>query len=268
MLFKTDGIIDGVHFDSARANPGEIGHKAVARPLSDIAAMGCTPSYGVVGMMIPKRARASFIRGVLRGMERTAKKFNMPIVGGDVASHPGRLAITVSLLGEARGVRPVLRSGARPGDLLAVTGALGGSILGKHLRFTPRVREGLALNRRFNLHAMIDISDGLATDLGHLCDESGVGAVIEEDLLPISPAARRLARRDGRSPLDHALTDGEDYELLFAVPKKEGPRLSRSGKGILIGEMISKRGTYLKDPGGDLRKLLPEGWDHGFGRRC
>ena len=264
MLFKTDGVIDGVHFDSARAKPGEIGHKAVARGLSDIAAMGCVPAFAVVAMMVPRQAREAFIRGVIRGMERTARRFNTPIVGGDVASHAGRLAITVALLGEARGVRPIRRNGARPGDALAVTGALGGSLLGKHLRFTPRVREGLALNRRFELHAMIDISDGLATDLGHLCDESGVGAVIREDLLPISRAARQMAKRDGRSGLQHALTDGEDYELLFAVPRIEGPRVARSGKGLIIGEVVSAPGVYLEGGDGGLREIRPDGWDHRF----
>lgn len=262
LLFKTDSVIDGVHFDSRTARPEEIGHKALARCLSDIGAMGCYPTFAVVAMMIPRNAREAWIKRLLTGLERTARKFDTAVVGGDVASHAGKLAINVALLGETRGLAPIRRSGARVGDAIAVTGPLGGSILGKHLRFTPRVREGVELNRRFEVHSMIDVSDGLATDLGHLCEESRVGAVIDETRVPIAPAARRL---DGL-PLDHALFDGEDYELLFTLAPTEAVRMEKAGRGKVIGQVSAADGIYLRNAKGDLREVQRRGWEHRFRR--
>jgi len=264
LLFKTDSVIDGVHFDSRTARPEAVGHKAIARCLSDIAAMGCLPTFAVVAIMIPKNAREVYIKRVLAGLDRTAKRYGTPVVGGDVKSHDGKLAISVALLGETGDLAPVRRSGARIGDAIAVTGALGGSILGKHLRFQPRIREGLELNRRFELHAMIDISDGLTTDLGHLCDESRVGALIFEDLLPISADARKLARRDRRSALDHALNDGEDYELLFTLPAIQATRLEKSRLGKVIGQVTGISGIYLQSGKGEPREIPRRGWEHRF----
>ena len=262
LLFKTDSVIDGVHFDSRTAKPEDIGHKALARCLSDIGAMGCYPTFAVVAMMIPRNAREAWIKRLITGLERTARKFDTAVVGGDVASHAGKLAINVALLGETRGLQPVRRSGARVGDAIAVTGPLGGSILGKHLRFTPRVREGIELNRRFEIHSMIDLSDGLATDLGHLCEESRVGAVVEEARIPITPQARRL---DGL-PLDHALFDGEDYELLFTLPATEAVRVEKAGRGKVIGQISAADGIYLRNRTGDLREVQRRGWEHRFRR--
>jgi thiamine-monophosphate kinase len=264
ILFKTDSVIDGVHFDSRTARPEQIGHKAMARCLSDIGAMGCRPTFAVVALMIPRQAREAYIRRVIRGLERTAAKYKTAIVGGDIAGHSGKLALSVALLGESAGPAPVRRSGARPGDALAVTGPLGGSILGKHLAFTPRVREGLELNRRFELHAMIDLSDGLTSDLAHLCEESGVGAILREDRIPVAPAARTLSRRDGVSPLVHALSDGEDYELLLALPPAQAPRLEKSGLARVIGEMAAAEGMYLLRRSGSLEELRPRGWEYRF----
>jgi thiamine-monophosphate kinase len=264
LLLKTDCVIDGVHFDSRSASPLQVGHKAMARCLSDIAAMGCHPAFAVVALMVPHNAREAYVRKVIEGIERTAKRFRTAVVGGDVASHAGKLAITVALLGEARGRRPVRRSGARPGDALAVTGPLGGSLLGKHLRFVPRIREALDLGRRFDVHAMIDLSDGLGTDLGHLCRESGVGAVLDPSLIPVSRDARRLSRRDKRPALEHALADGEDYELLFTIPASQAERLRRSRKGVVIGEILGVEGMWLKQPGGRLEELKVKGWEHRF----
>ena len=266
VLFKTDSVIDGVHFDSATARPEEIGHKAIARCLSDVAAMACVPSFAVAAFMVPRNAREMYVRRVVQGMERTASGFGVAIVGGDVSSHPGRLAITVALLGETSRWPPVRRGGVRLGDVFAVTGPLGGSILGKHLRFVPRVREAQELCRRFKIHAMIDISDGLAVDLGHLCEESGVGAVLEEACVPVSAAARRLSRRDRRSPLTHALADGEDYELLFALPADQSARLERSRLARVIGEVAAMEGIYLRRRDGRLEERTAEGWEHRWGR--
>jgi len=266
LLFKTDSVIDGVHFDSRTARPEDVGHKAIARCLSDIAAMGCVPTFAVVAMMIPRNARQAYLQRVLKGLDRTAAKFRTPVVGGDVKSHAGKLAISVALLGETRGLAPVRRSGARAGDVIAVTGRLGGSLLGKHLKFTPRVKEGLELNRRFKLHSMIDISDGLSTDLGHLCDESGVGAVLFEDRLPASADAKRAARKDRRTLLDHVLNDGEDYELLFTLPEAESAKVEGARLGTVIGQVTPMQGLYLQDRRGRLREIGRRGWEHRFRR--
>lgn len=263
VLFKTDSVIDGVHFDGRTARPEEIGHKAIARPLSDIAAMGCLPTFAVAAVMAPRGISERYLRRLYVGMERTAAAFGTAIVGGDVSSHPGKLAVSVALLGEPAGLRPVRRRGARVGDAIAVTGPLGGSLLGRHLRFTPRVREGRELNRRFELHAMIDLSDGLAVDLRHLCGESGVGAVVDEARIPVARDAARLGRRNGRPALLHALTDGEDYELLFALPRGEGRRLERAGLGRVIGE-VRGSGLFLRRKDGTLEPLPEGGWEHKF----
>lgn len=252
VLVKTDAVIDRVHFDSRTARPEEIGHKAVARCLSDIAAMAGIPAFAVVALMVPRSAREGWVKRIMVGMERTARAFDTAIVGGDLKSHPGRLSIAVAMLGRLEGP-PVLRSGARPGDAIAVTAPLGGSILGKHLRFTPRVREARELRRRFHLHAMIDLSDGLASDLAHVCRESRVGAVIDEALVPISLAARRLSG----SPLVHALSDGEDYELLFTLPAREARRLPH-----VIGRIEAGVGIRLRRRDGRLEPITLRGWEH------
>jgi thiamine-monophosphate kinase len=222
--------------------------------------MGCYPTFAVVAIMIPRNAREAWIKRLLTGLERTARKFDTAVVGGDVASHAGKLAINVALLGETRDLQPVRRSGARLGDAIAVTGPLGGSILGKHLRFTPRVREGIELNRRFEIHSMIDLSDGLATDLGHLCEESRVGAVVDETKIPITPQARRLPGL----ALDHALFDGEDYELLFTLPPTEAIRLEKAKRGRVIGHISAIDGVYLQSREGKLREVQRRGWEHRF----
>ena len=264
-VFKIDSVLEGVHFDRRTARPEDIGHKAMARPLSDVAAMGAVPAFALAAMMIPREAGESEVRRVILGMERTARRFGVAIVGGDVASHAGGLALSVALLGEVRGGPPLRRSGARPGDALAVTGALGGSLLGKHLRFVPRVREAQEIRRRFRVRAMIDLSDGLLRDLGHLCEAGGVGAALEEARIPISAAARTMARRDGRSPLDHALADGEDYELLFALPAEEGPALERARLGRVIGRVERRPGLRLARRDGREEVLEARGWEHRFG---
>jgi hypothetical protein len=198
--------------------PEEIGHKAIARCLSDIGAMGCYPTFAVVAMMIPRNAREAWIKRVLTGLDRTARKFDTAVVGGDVASHAGKLAINVALLGEPRGLPPVRRSGARVGDAIAVTGPLGGSILGKHLRFTPRVHEGIELNRRFEIHSMIDLGrpgDDLATCAREPGRRGG-----GRDRLPIAPQARRLPGYPSTTRFRRR------DELLFTLP-----RWRRCGEG-------------------------------------
>jgi thiamine-monophosphate kinase len=264
-LLKIDQLIEGLHFDCAKATPDQIGRKAVARPLSDIAAMVGTPRAIVVSVLLRPSFRPNDIRRMYRGMQRMAEEFGAAIVGGDIAIGGERLAISVSVLGESNRRGDVLRSGAKVDDAIFVTGDLGGSILGKHLDFTPRIREAQELARKLPLHAMIDVSDGLAADLGHILEESRVGGVIRAKSLPISDAAARLAKKTGRPLLDHVLNDGEDYELIFTVSARAAARVpKRLSSGVRvtrIGEVIARAGLWLENKGGR-KPIEPKGWEY------
>jgi thiamine-monophosphate kinase len=268
LLVTTDMLLEGSCFRLAEAGPERVGRKAIAVNLSDIAAMAGVPTAAVVSVGLPRFGGRELGEQLYTGMRAMADEFKMPIVGGDTNSWDGPLAISVTVVGEAAVRGPVLRSGARIGDWIMVTGPLGGSILGHHLDFTPRVREALALHHLVGLHSAIDISDGLAQDLHHICEESRCGAVIVADAVPIADAARELAGRDGRSPLDHALGDGEDFELVFTVSHTVGERLLRDQPiaGITlyrIGEIAASGFWIEKD--GKRDPLEPRGYEHGFG---
>src|SRR5438105_5822537 len=202
-LVTTDMLLEGSCFRLAEAGPRRVGRKAMAVNLSDIAAMAGRPVAAVVSVGLPRQGGRALAEELYLGLREAADAFDTAIVGGDTNSWDGPLVISVTIVGEATGRGPVRRAGARPGDWLFVTGPLGGSIGGHHLDFTPRVREALQLHSVVDLHAMIDISDGLAADLAHICQESHCGAVLRADAIPISAAARTLD--DGRPPLDHAL---------------------------------------------------------------
>src|SRR6266436_780178 len=222
-LVTTDMLLEGSCFRLVEAGPRLVGRKAMAVNLSDMAAMAGKPVAAVVSVGLPRDGGRALAEELYLGLREVADAFDTALVGGDTNSWDGALVISVTLLGEATGRGPVRRSGARPGDRLLVTGPLGGSIQGKHLDFTPRVREALQLNAAADLHAMIDISDGLAADVHHLCEESRCGAVLHAETISLTPEASALA--DGRSPLEHGLSDGEDFELVFAVSPEEGRRL-------------------------------------------
>jgi thiamine-monophosphate kinase len=262
LLLKTDGLVEGVHFDS-KARPVQVGYKAVCRPLSDVAACGGRPTAAVVFVALGKGRSGSWARGFQRGLERAAGMFRCPVVGGDVSDTPGPTTIATGLLGEVHRGRALLRSRARPGDRIFVTGRLGGSILGRHLRFTPRLEEGRFLAGFKGIGACIDVSDGLARDLAHVLKESGgLGAEIRAADVPIAGAARR-AKGDA---LKHALSDGEDYELLFTV--RPG-RASELGKRWPFKTRLSEVGAIgARGSGlwllaaGRRRRLRPAGWQH------
>jgi thiamine-monophosphate kinase len=267
-------LLEGSCFHLAEKHPGEpgagtarqIGRKAMAVNLSDIAAMAGVPVAAVVSVGLPRRCGRSLAEELYLGLREMADAFDTAIVGGDTNSWDGPLVLNVTLLGEATPRGAVRRKGARAGDWLLVTGSLGGSLLGKHLDFTPRVREALALHEAVALHAMIDISDGLAADVSHLCAESGCGAVFRADAIPIADAAR--AFQDGRSPLEHALADGEDFELVFAVsPADASVLLGRQPvPGITltaIGECVAEEGLWLEKDGQRL-PLQPLGYVHAL----
>lgn len=262
-VVTTDMLLEGSCFRLAEAGPRLVGRKAMAVNLSDLAAMAARPLAAVVAVGLPRQGGRALAEEIYLGMRALADAFATAIVGGDTNTWDGPLVISVTLLGETTPRGPVLRSGARLGDWLLVTGPLGGSILGKHLTFTPRVGEALALHGRAPLHALIDVSDGLSADVWHICEESRCGAVLFADAIPITPEAARL--HDGRSPLEHALTDGEDFELVVAVAPEDGQRLleTQPVEGITlvhVGECVAD-GYWLEERG-VRRPLEPRGYVH------
>jgi thiamine-monophosphate kinase len=213
LLLTTDPVVEGIHF--LPGTPPELaGRKAVGRCLSDIAAMGGEPLWALIDLVAPSDTPMARVLGLYEGAAELARSAGLAIVGGDTSSGPA-LELHVFAVGRVPRGRALLRSGARPGERLYVTGRLGGSLAGRHLRFVPRLREGRWLRDGGWVGAMIDVSDGLATDVRHLLEQSGVGAVLDLNAVPVSPEARTAS--DGRSPVEHALFDGEDFELLFTV---------------------------------------------------
>ena len=217
-LITTDPVIYGRHFDDT-VPPRAVGAKLLKRNLSDLAAMGGRPTAAVISLALDPRVKTLWLEQFYRGLAAAARRFSVPIVGGDVAQGDGFLGAFLTLCGEAAAPRVLLRTGARPGDWIYVTGTLGGSLLGHHWRFLPRLTEGEWLARRGEVRAMMDLSDGLAKDLPALTPP-GAEPAVDANAVPVSEAARTLARRTARSPLSHALCDGEDYELVFAVASR------------------------------------------------
>jgi thiamine-monophosphate kinase len=255
LIVGADQVLDGVHFDSSRHAMRAIGRKAMNRNLSDCAAMGCLPAAAVATVALPKSVDIAYAKELYLGLREAADPYLCPIVGGDTGSWNGKLVLTVTILGRSGGVKPVTRAGAKPGDGIFVTGHLGGSILGRHMTFEPRVFLGRQLAETGLVSAMIDLSDGLSRDLGHICRESGVGAVIDAAAVPVHDDAVEM-RRDGHSPLEHALHDGEDYELLFTA--REG---SFGTMAKRIGMITASPGIWLQS-GDQHEPLEPKGWEH------
>lgn len=264
-LLTSDALQEGTHF-LADADPEAIGHKAVARNLSDIAAMGGQPGYGLINLVAPRDMPVARLERVYDGAAATARRHGLVFVGGDT-THGDRLALHVFLTGHLPAGTACLRSGARPGDRLMVTGALGGSRTGRHLRFEPRVREGAWLRDGAWVSSMMDVSDGLATDIRHVLTASRVGARLAADRIPISAAARDL--KGPESPLQHALTDGEDFELLFTVPPAKAESLAGAWDRAFsipctdIGEILeASEGLCLRTAAGRDDRLAGVGYDH------
>jgi len=263
-LVTVDMLMEGVDFTFPPASPEQVGRKALAVNLSDIAAMGGKPITAVVAVSLPRHRGAEFAQRLHEGIEQRAREFDVALAGGDTNSWDGPLVISITVLGEPAGRGPVRRSGARAGDWILVTGAFGGSIAGHHLDFTPRVREGLLLAENHDVHSMIDVSDGLAADLHHILDESRVGAMLFADRIPISAAA--LGTDDGRTSLDHALSDGEDFELIFTVSAETAQALlvTRPFDTPLthIGFIEASPGCRLQLADGSKREVPALGWRH------
>ncbi len=260
-LLSSDMLLDGVHFDTRAQSLGDIGRKAIACCLSDCAAMAVRPVAATVSLALPEPMTLDSVKTLFRGMFDVSTEFEIAIVGGDVTRWCHPLAIDVAVVAAPyEDSRPVYRTGAVPGDRLFVTGLLGGSLLGRHLSFVPRVHEARRLAKALaeRLHAMLDISDGLSLDLWRLCQASGVGALLDEGLLDAvaSDDARRVT--DGRSAIDHVLGDGEDFELLLAVAGDPG---DVSVPLFPVGE-VTREGLALRRCDGRIAPLEPKGYVH------
>jgi thiamine-monophosphate kinase len=267
LLVTTDMLMDGRHFRLEVHGAEAVGYKAMAVNLSDIAAMAGRPTAAVVAVALPKRNAVSIAEGLHSGLQGAANLHDVALVGGDTNAWDGPLVISVTLLGESVGPGPVQRSGAREGDVVFVTGPLGGSLRGRHLRPVPRVAEAIALNAIVPIHAMIDISDGLASDLRHILDESGgLGAVLAEDDIPIHEDAYFLSRHDGQPPLEHALRDGEDFELCLTLDPQDADRVPHQVAPHIrlypIGTIVAEPGIRLRERSGGMREISSAGFDH------
>lgn len=272
LLITTDTLLDGVHFQSRKMSLEDVGYKVMACSLSDCAAMASIPFAAVVAVSLPNDIKSENIQKLQAGLQKGSEQFNCPIVGGDTTSWDQSLAITVTMLSQTGGKSPILRSGAQAGDAILVTGELGGSLeSGKHLRFTPRLAEAALLREKVDLHAMIDVSDGLSADLAHICEESKLAAILDIVGIPLSNAARRK-----NNSLEAALGDGEDFELLFCVSPADADKLLAQWKDISnvrlsnVGQMIEpdmeivdgSSCLYARQLNGQIQPLQPTGWEH------
>jgi thiamine-monophosphate kinase len=249
-LLKTDCLVEEIHF-ARRTPPGLVGWKAMARPLSDFAAMSGVPQFALVTLIVPARRTISWVRQLYRGIEKAARAFNVAVVGGETSNINGPAVISISLTGFVERGRWVSRAGGKAGDKLFVTGRLGGSLRGHHLKFVPRIGESRWLTENFSIHAMMDLSDGLGTDLPRLARASRVGFEVDEAALPLNRG----------STIRQAISDGEDYELLFAIsPKNSRLLLSRWQKRF--PKVPLTRIGKLNSAFGIQHSALPKGYVH------
>jgi len=288
-LYTCDTLVSGVHFLEKYATPYQIGQKAAAINISDIAAMGGKPKYFLVSLFLPQGTTEKFIDQLYQGLIEKCNLYDIDIIGGNIA-RSNQFIIDLFLIGGVSAKNLLLRSGAKVGDLVLVTGTLGDSAAGlkllqnptinisapnrkklisRYLSPTSRIKEGMLIAKSGKASAMIDISDGLSSDLIHICEESKAGVKLYLDKLPVSDSAKKIAELTNRSYLDLALNGGEDYELCFTVPYKNASFLVQQLKKktktkiTVIGEIIpQKQGKWLIGKTGEKTPLIPKGWDH------
>lgn len=286
LVLTTDAMVEGVHFDLRYTSFDALGWKALAVNLSDVAAVGGVPSYALVSLALPEAWTVEDIESFYRGLKRCGKAYDCKVIGGDTVRSIGKGFISISVIGYVNKNAIINRSGAQLGDLLCVTGRLGGVRAGfealrgnrggdafrksirRFLKPLPKIAEAGKLIRELKISSMIDISDGLASDVGHLCEESGLGCILWEDAIPLHSDVKAWVEKTGISPTRFALTSGEEYELLFTVDPDRFERwINHNQKESRspvtpIGEMIQKkRGIRIKR-GGETVPFSEKGWDH------
>ena len=266
-LLTSDPVVEGVHFETS-APDAAIGHKALARCLSDIAAMGGAPMWVLVNLVAPPAVRVSRIDGIYDGLTKLARRHDVAVVGGDVSAG-AKLELHVFAVGRVPAGKAVLRSGALPGDALYVSGALGGSRQGRHLRFEPRLKQGQWLAAGAWATAMMDLSDGIAMDLPRLLMASRCGAELGLADIPLHKDTSRM--KDGIAPLEHALFDGEDFELLFTVSRHKCAALEAAWRKrfaaccVRVGTILERRcGVRIVDADGSCRHMPAGGYEHFY----
>ncbi|HWH91165.1 MAG TPA: thiamine-phosphate kinase [Candidatus Binatia bacterium] len=250
LVLKTDCVVAGMHFFPT-ANALHIGWKAMMRPLSDFAATSAVPQFALITLIAPEKTKVEWVERLYRGLGQAASRFKVSIVGGEMSGTPGPVAISVSVVGFVERNRCVSRRGGKAGDDLFVTGRLGGALKQKHLRFVPRIVESRWLTRNFPVHAMMDLSDGLGADLPRLAKASRVGFAVEMETLPVARGAK----------IDNAISEGEDYELLFAISRRERNRLLRSWKKKFPKLPLTRIGSFSQLSTRNYQ-LLPSGYTH------
>jgi len=286
-LFTTDMLIEDIHFQRAVTPPDKLGRKSIAVNLSDIAAMGGSPKEALISIAIPDRVPVEYLDSVYEGMKSMAREFDVNLLGGDTTSSPSHLVINVALVGEAREQEILYRSGAERDDVIFLTGPVGSAaagldlllenrsfsgreaLLDAHLDPHPHVEAGRIISGQRVAHSLIDVSDGLAGDLGHICAESGVGAVIEEGKMPTTELFRAYCERFKLDPVPLTINVGEDYVLLGTVPEKAESKLEKALRAggcdyFPIGKIVAEPGLRLLARDGSVRAIKPSGWNHFF----
>jgi len=274
-LVTTDFSLEGIHFRRDWHPPEIVGHRCLTRGLSDIAAMGGEPVAAFLSLALPRDLSQAWVARFLKGFLKLARQFRVPLAGGDTAESPAGILADIVVLGSIPRGKAILRSGARPGDRIYVSGELGAAAatlqslrrgkklraadFPRHFRPVPRLELGRILREKQLASAMIDLSDGLSTDLAHICEESGVGAHIQAEAIPRA----RIDKSGQEVDLQFALHGGDDYELLFTAPGRQ--RLPRKIAGVpitQIGQITRGKQVFLLDQHGERRNFAPQGWEH------
>ena len=292
-VLTTDAVVEGIHFDRRFSTLADVGYKALAVNVSDLVAMGGTPQFALLSLILPEGTSLPDLDALLDGLLEMAAAARVACVGGNISRSPGPLIVDVTVTGSVRPRRLLTRGGGRPGDQLFVTGSIGGAAAGldwlrqrefqrsaeatapqesmdacalRHRRPEPRTRFGMLLGRNKAASACMDLSDGLADAVRQVAEASGTGALVEAASLPTDPAAAAWWRSRGNDPVVAALAGGDDYELLFAVPNKFRGRMravAREARGLpftRVGELTADRSLVVRRDGQD--EALPEGFEH------
>ena len=295
-LLTTDALVEGVHFDLTFTSMRHLGWKAIVASLSDIAAMAGVPRYVTMTLCLPNKISVEMVEQLYEGAALACTEYSCFIVGGDTTATQGAMVISVTMIGEAEESRVVYRNGARPGDYVCVSGHLGSSVAGlkillrekeqflntsdqqafsprfepytaalaKHLMPKPRLDLSRIFSRDVQVHSMIDVSDGLASEIHHVCASSDVGATLFEHNIPVDNITQNIAAEFSVSPVDYALYGGEEYELLFTLTESEYKKLETlTGDVTIIGRITGREaGIELVRENGEHEPLPPQGWEH------